>query len=142
MKFLWDITCEHTFNNLKKWFMIILILAYFDSNLECVFEADLSDHAQEDVLSQYDKNDVLCSIVYFSWKLNAAELNYEIYDKKLLMIIQYFKQWWSEFKESMFSVKILINHKNLQYFMIMKQLMHWQTQWAEYLSWFDFKIMY
>ena len=26
--------------------------------------------------------------------------------------------------------------------MITKQLMHQQTQWAEYLSWFDFKIMY
>jgi len=46
--------------------MIMLILAYFDFDLECVFKADLSDHAQEDVLLQYDKNDVLYSIVYFS----------------------------------------------------------------------------
>ena len=67
--------------------MIILILACFDLNLECVFKADLSDHAQKNVLSQYDKNDILWSIAYFSWKLNAVELNYEIYDKKLLVII-------------------------------------------------------
>ena len=59
MKFIWNITCKHAFNNLKKQFMIASILAYFDSNLECVLEADLSDHAQESVLSQYDKNDVL-----------------------------------------------------------------------------------
>ena len=84
---------EYIFNDLKKQFIIILILAYFDSDFECVFEADLSDHIQENVLLQYDKNSMLHSIVYFSWKLNAAESNYEIYDKKLLVIIQYFKQW-------------------------------------------------
>ena len=46
--------------------MIALILAYFDLDLECVLEADLSDYAQENVLSQYDKNDILQSITYFS----------------------------------------------------------------------------
>ena len=46
--------------------MIALILAYFDSNLECVLEIDLSDYVQENVLSQYDKNDVLCSVIFFS----------------------------------------------------------------------------
>ena len=75
------------FNNLKKWFTIALIFAHFNSDLECVFETDLSDHAQENVLLQYDKNDILCLVVFFSWKLNAAELNYKIYDKKLLTII-------------------------------------------------------
>ena len=118
---------EHVFNDLKKQFTIALIFAYFNSDLECVLKADSSDHAQEDVLLQYDKNNVLCSVVFFSQKLNAVKLNYEIYNKKLLMIIQCFKQWWSEFKKSTFFVKILINYKNLQYFMIMKQLMHWQT---------------
>ena len=67
--------------------MIISIFIYFDSDLECVFEADLSDHAQRDVLLQYDKNDVLYSIAFFSQKLNAVESNYEIYNKKLLTII-------------------------------------------------------
>ena len=126
-KFLWNVMCECVFNDLKKWFMTALILAHFDSDFECVLEADLSDHAQKDVLLQYDKNNMLCSIAFFSWKLNAAESNYEIYNKKLLVIIWCFEQWWSELEESMFFVKILINYKNLQYFMITKQLMHWQT---------------
>ena len=82
---------KHIFNNLKKQFTIISILAYFDFDFECILKVDLSDHAQKDVLSQYNKNDMLCSIVFFSQKLNAAELNYKIYDKKLLVIIQYFK---------------------------------------------------
>ena len=128
MKFTWDMTCKHTFNDLKKQFMIVLILAYFNLNLECVLEADLSDHAQESVLSQYDKNDVLQSIMYFSWKLNAVKSNYEIYDKELLAIIQCFEQWCSKLKDFTFLIQVLIDHKNLQYFMIMKQLTHWQTQ--------------
>ena len=67
--------------------MTALILAHFNSNLECVLETDSLNHAQESVLSQYDKNDVLHSIVYFSQKLNTAKSNYEIYNKKLLVII-------------------------------------------------------
>ena len=67
--------------------MIVLILAHFNSDFKCIFKTDLSDYIQKDVLLQYDKNNILCSIIFFSWKLNAAELNYKIYDKKLLMII-------------------------------------------------------
>ena len=84
--------CEHVFNNLKKQFMIILILAHFNSDFECILEVDSFNHAQKDVLSQYNKNSMLHSIVFFSQKLNAAESNYEIYNKKLLTIIQCFEQ--------------------------------------------------
>ena len=70
----------------------MLILVHFNSDLECIFKADLSNHVQEDVLSQYDKNSMLHSVVYFSQKLNAAESNYKIYDKELFAIIQCFEQ--------------------------------------------------
>ena len=79
------------FNDLKKQFIIVLILAYFNSDFECVLKADLSDHAQKDVLLQYNKDSMLCSIVFFSQKLNAAKSNYKIYNKKLLVIIQCFE---------------------------------------------------
>jgi len=104
VKFAWNVTCKHAFNDLKKWFTTVSILAHFDSDLKCILEADSSDHAQESMLSQYDKNDVLWLITYFSQKLNAAESNYEIYDKKLLVIIQCFKQWCSEFEDFTFSI--------------------------------------
>ena len=87
INFNWNVECECVFNNLKKQFITASILTHFDLNLKCVLEADLSDHAQESMLSQYDKNDVLQLIMYFSQKLNAVESNYKIYDKKLLAII-------------------------------------------------------
>ena len=72
--------------------MTTLILIHFDSDLKCVLKADSFNHAQKNVLLQYNKNNMLCLIIFFSQKLNTAELNYEIYDKKLFMIIQYFEQ--------------------------------------------------
>ena len=65
-KFLWNVTCEHAFNDLKKQFTTVSILVHFNSDLECILKADLSDHAQKDVLLQYNKNDMLHSIVFFS----------------------------------------------------------------------------
>jgi len=127
MKFLWNVKCKHVFNDLKNWFMTALILVHFDSDLECILETDLSDHALESVLSQYDENDVLHPVAYFSQKLNTTESNYEIYDKELLTIIQCFEQWQPELKESMFPIQVLTDHKNLQYFMITKRLTHQQT---------------
>ena len=42
--------CKYIFNDLKKQFMIVLILIYFDSDFECIFETDLFDHVQENML--------------------------------------------------------------------------------------------
>ena len=119
-KFLWNAKYKHIFNDLKNQFMTVLILAHFDSDLEYIFKTDLSDHALKNVLLQYDENDVLCSVIYFSWKLNTAELNYEIYNKELFVIIWCFEQWQFELKEFMFLIQVLTDHKNLQYFMITK----------------------
>ena len=80
------------FNDLKNQFMTASILAHFNSDLKCILKTDSSDHALKSVLSQYDENDVLHPVTYFSQKLNTAESNYEIYDKELLMIIQCFEQ--------------------------------------------------
>ena len=44
------------------------------------------------ILSQYNKNKVLYSIIYFLKQLNPAKYNYKIYNKELLAIIRYFKQ--------------------------------------------------
>jgi transposase InsO family protein len=141
-KFDWNDKCERAFNDLKYRFTTAPILAHFDPDLECVVETDSSDHAQGGILSQYNKDGVLHPVAFFSRKLAPAESNYEIYDKELLAIIRCFEQWRPELEGSLFPIRILTDHKNLQYFMTTKQLTHRQTRWAEYLSRFDFKITY
>jgi hypothetical protein len=111
---------------LKYHFITTLILAHFNPNLECVVKTDLSNYILGGVLSQYNKNGELYLIAFLSQKLTPAKLNYKIYDKELLIIIKYFKQWYLELKKSLFPIYILMDYKNLQYFITIKQLIQCQ----------------
>ena len=54
--------------------------------------------------------------------MQPAEYNYKIYNKKLLTIIYYLKKWRSELESSIKSIRIIIDYKNLKYFIIIKRL--------------------
>jgi len=57
-----------------------------------VVEIDASNYVFEDILSQYDENEILYSVAYFSKKHNSVECNYEIYDKELMIIVRAFEK--------------------------------------------------
>jgi len=61
-------------------------------------------------------------IAFFSKKHSVTEYNYEIYDKELLTIIRYFKEWRPELKGIELPIKILTDHRNLEYFITIKLL--------------------
>jgi len=96
----------------------------------------------KDILSQYDENEILHSVTYFSKKHNSVECNYEIYDKEFMIIVCAFEKWWSELEDFIYSVEMITNHKNLEYFMSIKQLSHHQAHWSEFLSRFNYHITY
>ena len=54
--------------------------------------------------------------------MQPAKYNYKIYDKEFLAIIYYFKKWRSELESSIKSIRIITDHKNLKYFIIIKRL--------------------
>lgn len=93
-------------------------------------------------MSQYDKSGILRPVAYFSKKYSPAECNYEIYDKELMAIIRCFEAWRPELEGSAFPIHVLSDHKNLEYFMTTKTLSRRQARWSEYLSRFNFKIVY
>jgi hypothetical protein len=97
-----------------------------------------------EVLSHMRKNDELHFVIFFSKNLVSIECNYEIYDKELLMIMRCFEQWRSKllFTESNVSIKVLIDHKNLKYFMFTKQLNRRQSKRVQFLIDFHFIISY
>jgi hypothetical protein len=72
---------------------------------------------------------ILCSITYFFKKMNSIECNYMIYDKKFLTIIKEFETWRSELINVKNTIKMYIDHKNLEYFMIIKKLNRRQVRW-------------
>ena len=43
---------------------------------------------------QYNKNSKLYLVAFLFQKLTPAKSNYKIYNKELLAIIKYFKQWY------------------------------------------------
>ena len=109
-----------TFNILKETFISNVILHHYNSDHKIVIEINVSDYMSESILFQYNENGVLHSIVYFSKKYNSAECNYEIYNKKFIIIIYAFKEWYLKLKSFTFSVKVITDYKNLKYFIFIK----------------------
>ncbi len=76
---------------MKKRMTEVSILRHFDQNREAILETDSFDYVNDDILSQYDDEETLHPMIYYSKNLSLAECNYEIYDKKLLAIIHAFE---------------------------------------------------
>jgi hypothetical protein len=76
--------------------------------------------------------------------LSPAEANYEIYDKKLLAIVQVFEEWRAELVglRVQEQIEVVIDHRALEYFMTKRHLNARQARWAEFLAQFDFIIRY
>jgi phosphatidylglycerophosphatase A len=67
------------------------ILRHFDQTREIILKTDSFNYVNDEVLSQYDDEEILHSIAFYSKNMFSAECNYEIYDKELLIIIQAFE---------------------------------------------------
>ncbi len=91
--FSWFKDCQTTFDELKKRVTEASILSYFSLELKTFLKFDSSDYVSIEMLSQKESDNFIKSITSFSKTLFSAECNYEIYDKKLLIIIRCFEQW-------------------------------------------------
>ncbi|EMT67194.1 hypothetical protein FOC4_h10016567, partial [Fusarium odoratissimum] len=69
-----------------------------------------------------------------------AELNYPIYDKEFLAIVNCFKEFRHYLRGSKHQVKVFTDHKNIAYFATTQELNRRQLRYAEYLCEFDFTI--
>jgi hypothetical protein len=75
-----------------------------------------------EVLSQYNDKGELHPVTFFSAEHSAQECNYEIYNKELLVIIKALEEWHPELQGNQNELDIIMNHKNLEYFMSTKVL--------------------
>jgi hypothetical protein len=88
-RFHWTQEAQSSFDKLSLASTMAPILRHFDPALPSIVEADTSDYAQSGVISQRDpETGELHPIVFWSCKFNSAELNYEIYDKEMLVIVE------------------------------------------------------
>src|SRR5258706_7311867 len=59
-----------------------------------------------------------------------------------MAIIRCLEEWRSELESSVHPIQVLSDHNNLEYFMTTKLLSRRQARWSEFLSRFNFKIVY
>ena len=140
--FSWDSSQNEAFTTLKEAFTRAPILHHFDYEKDITVETDASDYVSAAVLCQPDELGILHPVGFFSKKHSAAECNYEIYDKELLAIVRAFEEWRPELEGAKTTIKVLTDHRNLEYFMTSKLLNRRQARWSEFLSCFNFKITF
>jgi len=117
-------------------------LQHFDHEREVIIETDASNYVSAGVLSQRDDKGVLHPVEYYSEKYSPAECNYDIYDKELMAIIKALEEWRPECEGAAYPLQLITDHKNLEYFMTKKLLNRRQARWSEFLTRFDYEIVY
>jgi len=83
-------------------------------------------------------NDLWRLVAFILKSLSDTERNYEIHDKKMLVIVRCLEVWRYFLEGMVVKFKIWTDHKNLEYFMKVQKLNRQQARWILYLSKFDF----
>jgi transposase InsO family protein len=141
-KFEWTEECQQAFDKIKDTITSDVVLTTFDPERQVELETDASDFAIGAQIGQRDDEGRLRPIAFYSKKLHGAELNYPIYDKEFLAIIQAFKEFRHYLTGSKHKVKVYTDHKNIAYFATTQELSKRQLRYAEFLADFDFEIIH
>jgi hypothetical protein len=99
-----------------------LLLTYFNIDKHCFLETNTSDIVIIAIFSQLDLNSKWHLIVYFSKSIALAEINYSIYNKEILAIVQTFEHWQTELESTDYLIEVFIDYKVLKYFINTKVL--------------------
>jgi len=129
-----DSFCQDAFNSLKKVFTSAPILTHWIPDAQLIVETDASDYALAAILSVVNEDNEVHPVAFHSCTFTAVELNYDTHDKELLAIFEAFKIWWHYLEGSAYTIDIVTDYKNLEYFSTTKVLTQRQAQWSEYLS--------
>ena len=74
--------------------------------------------------------------------LPGAELNYDTHYKEFLAIFEAFKTWRHYLESPHYTIDVITDHKNLEYFSITETLYRRQAQWSEYLFVFNMVVRF
>ncbi len=96
--FVWNEVCIQAFRNLKKQISFASVLRHFNLKRQTILKIDALNYVKDEILSQYNDENVLHLMIFYSKSMIFAEINYHIYDKKLLIIIRCFEHWWFKLK--------------------------------------------
>lgn len=81
-------------------------------------------------------------MAFWSRKLRGAKTRYHTHDLELLAIVEALQHWRPFILSARDAVKVVTDHKNLEYFLNSKQLSSRQARYAEKLAEFSIKLVY
>ena len=105
-------------------------------------ETDTLNYALVTILSIVNKDNEVHLVAFHSHTFTAVELDYDIHDKELLAIFEAFKIWQHYLESLAYSIDIVMDHKNLEYFSTTKVLTQKQARWSKYLFQFNLIIRF
>ena len=117
-------------------------MVHFNPKAPTKIETDASKYVCSGILSQQCEDGKWSPVAYLSKTMQDAECNYDIYDKELLAIVQALKEWKRYTRGSPRPVQVFTDHKNLVTFMSTKELSNRQGRGQEFLSQYNFRIIY
>ncbi|KAF5013432.1 hypothetical protein FDECE_563, partial [Fusarium decemcellulare] len=141
-EFKWNTLTQRAFEKLRDSILEEPVLTMFDPDKEIELETDSSDYALGGQIGQRDEDEKLHPIAFYSHKLHGAELNYPIYDKEFLAIVNCFKEFRHYLRGSNHQIKVYTDHQNISHFATTQELNRRQLRYAEYLCEFDFVIIH
>jgi len=79
-------------------------------------EVDVSDYVTGGMLSIECEDRKWRPVAFLSKSLNETERNYEIHNKKMLVVIRGLENWRHLLEDTKYRFKIWTDYKNLEYF--------------------------
>ena len=111
----WEEEHQKAFEELKGKITSQLVLFLPKREEKFRMEMDISGHAIGGVLSQ-EQDGKWKPIAFLSRTMQPAEINYEIYDKELLAIVEALAKWRQYLLDTMEPFEVWTDHENLKYF--------------------------
>lgn len=134
----WTEECQTAWDKLKAEFLEMPNLATYLDDQPLRLEVDASGYATGAVLVQKQTDESWKPLGFISKSFNAAERNYDIYDKEMLAIIRGLDEWRNLLMSCREAFDIWTDHKNLEYWTTARNLTRRQARWALNLSEFNF----
>jgi len=118
----WSSKADTTFHALKQAFTKAPVLMHWSPDALVLVETDASDYALAGIISSISPDGEIHPIAFNSCTFMDTEQNYDTHNKELLAIFEDFKIWHHYLKGSQHQINIVTDHKNLEYFSMMKML--------------------
>ncbi len=137
--FHWTDRHQKSFEQLKQAMLSKPMLAIPRDKLDFIVHTDSSGYAVGAALLQ-DHGKGLQPVSHMSLKMKPAETRYPVHEQELLAVVEALKSWRHFLHGRHF--KIYTDHQSLVHLKTQPQLSNRQHRWMEFLSQFDFEIIY